>query len=308
MRRVILENDGLRLNIMAKKNEKIVVVLLTHNRKELLQQGLEGLFNQTHPINKIIIVDSLSTDGTYETLYDKGIIDQKNIRYERLNENKGPSGGFAEGINFALEENPDWIWILDDDIKPHKDCLKSLYEYKDISQCIAPLREGKTVPFFNPAIGVSTHRKSLSFDKGKDIVFSNTCCFEGMLIHKDVVSKIGTPDERFFQVYSDTIYGFVASLYTNIVHVKKAVMHRLLPEKKPITNRRVYLLMRNHVLVRQYLTDYGVIHPLFFNTVFVLMIIYYSTVMTIKSRSWGMPYSVIKGLIHGYGGKFGSPK
>lgn len=292
---------------MAKKNEKVVAVLLTHNRKKMLQEGLEGLFHQSYPIEKIIIIDSLSTDGTFECLRDEGIIGRENIRYERLNENKGPSGGFAEGIKIALEEKPIWVWLLDDDIKPHKDCLKSLLMHKDISQCIAPLREGKTVPFFNPAIGLSTHRKSLSFDKGKDFVFTNTCCFEGMLLHKDIIDKIGIPDERFFQVYSDTIYAFVASLYTNVVHVKSAVMHRLLPDKKPITGRRVYLLIRNHFLVKEYLTKHEVIHSLFFNAIFVLMIMYYATFMAIKSRSPGMPLNVIKGLIDGYRGKFGFP-
>jgi len=292
---------------MTKKNEKVVAVLLTHNRKEMLQEGLEGLFEQSRKVDKIIIVDSLSTDGTFECLKDKGIIEQKNIRYERLSENKGPSGGFAEGIKFALEEKPAWVWLLDDDIKPHKDCLKSLLKYKDISQCIAPLREGKTVPFFNPAIGISTHRQSLSFNTGKDFVFTNTCCFEGMLIHKDIIDKIGTPDERFFQVYSDTIYGFVASLYTNVVHVKNAVIHRLLPEKKPVTGRRVFLLIRNHFLVKEYLTKHKVIHSLFFNVIFVLLVLYYAIFMTVKSQSPSMAFYVIKGLINGYRGKFGFP-
>ena len=67
----------------------------------------------------------------------------------------------------------------------------------------------------------------------KDVVFTNTCCFEGMLLHVDLIRKAGVPDERFFQVNGDTVYGFVLSLYTNIVHVKAAVIHRLLTEKKP---------------------------------------------------------------------------
>jgi GT2 family glycosyltransferase len=293
---------------MNKRDEKIIAVLLTHNRKDLLQEGLKGLLSQTYPLEKVIVVDSVSTDGTYETLREKGIIDRSDIRYIRLKENKGPSGGFAEGITYALEENPTWVWILDDDISPKEDCLEALLEFRDISQCIAPYREGKTVPFFNPAIGVTSHSKSLSFDTGKSFVFTNTCCFEGMLLHADLIKKIGVPDERFFQVYGDTMYGFVSSIYTNVVHVKKAVIHRLLPGKKPVTSRRVYLLVRNHFLVKEYLKKYDLLRPSLFVSIFVLMILYYSTVMAFRTRSISMPFAVIKGIVHGLSGKFGAPK
>ena len=293
---------------MNKNTLKIVAVLLTHNRKELLQKGLDGLFCQTRPVDQIIIVDSLSTDGTYELLLDKGILGRSNVKYVRLLENKGPSGGFAEGIKLAQHESADWIWILDDDIVPDKECLSTLLLYKDISHCIAPNRDDKTVPFFNPAIGITSHRKKLSFNGYKDYVFGNTCCFEGMLMNAALIDKAGLPDERFFQVYGDTVYGFVISLYTNIVHVKGAMVNRLLPVKKPISSRRVYLLVRNHFLVREYLQKNEILHPVLFDLIFALMILYYFFIMPFKARAVSMPFAVIKGLFHGFIGKFGAPK
>ena len=292
---------------MKKIDEKIIAVLLTRNRKDLLQEGLRGLFNQTVPIDKILIVDSVSTDGTFETLNNKGILKRSNVKYIKLNDNKGPSGGFAEGIKHAMKENPTWVWILDDDIFPQETCLENLLKFKQISHCIAPYRD-KTVPFFNPAIGLSSHNTNLSFNTGKDFVFTNTCCFEGMLINANLIKKIGLPDERFFQVYGDTIYGFVASIYTNIVHVKKAIIVRLLPTKKPLTSKRVYLLIRNHFLVKEYLKKYDLYRPSFFISVFVLMILYYSTIMAFKTLSIRMPFSVVKGILDGLSGKFGVPR
>jgi hypothetical protein len=123
-----------------------------------------------------------------------------------------------------------------------------------------------------------------------------------------LIKKAGVPDERFFQVNGDTVYGFVLSLYTNIVHVKRAVIHRLLTEKKPITSRRAYLLVRNHFLVKEYLRKYDLLRPGFFNSAFFLLIFYYSTVMAFKTRSIGMPFAVFKGVMHGLLGKFGAPK
>ena len=247
------------VNNESKKKEKVVAVILTHNRKKLLLEGLKGIFNQTYLLEKIIILDSNSTDGTYEILKEEGIIDRLNVEYVKLKQNKGPSGGFAKGINLAMKENPDWVWVLDDDISPKEDCLESLMEYRNISSCIAPYRQGKTVPFFNPAIGITSHSKNLSFNNGKEFVFSNTCCFEGMLLNANLINKVGVPDERFFQVYGDTIYGFICSIHTNIIHVKKAFICRLLPEKKPLTNRRVYLSVRNMFLVKEYLKKYNLL-------------------------------------------------
>lgn len=293
--------------MMKKLDEKVVAVILTQNRKDLLQKGLKGLFSQTTPIYKILIVDSVSTDGTFQALSAKGILKRSNVKYIRLKENKGPSGGFAEGIKCAIKENPSWVWILDDDIFPEKKCLENLLKFKKISQCIAPYRD-KTVPFFNPAIGLSSHNSSLSFNTGKDYVFTNTCCFEGMLINAKIINKIGLPDERFFQVYGDTIYGFVASIHTNIVHVKNAVMVRLLINKKPLTSKRVYLLIRNHFLVREYLKKFNLYRPSFFISIFMLMILYYSIIVAIKNQSIRMSFSVFKGIFDGLTGKFGVPK
>ena len=290
------------------KKKKIVAVILTHNRKNLLLEGLKSIFNQTYSIYKIIIVDNKSSDGTHEKLKNKGILNRSDVEYIRLDQNKGPSGGFAEGINYAIKENPDWVWILDDDISPRPECLEFLMEYGEISSCIAPYREGKTVPIFNPAIGITSHSKSLSFDGGKEYIFSNTCCFEGMLLHSNLIKKIGLPDERFFQVYGDTIYGFVSSIYTNIVHVKKASIIRLLPEKKPITNKRVYLSVRNMFLVREYLKKYNLLRPGLFTITFISIVLHYSILMTIKTRSIGMPFAVFKGIVHGIRGKFVAPK
>jgi len=296
------------MNEHNKQSEKVVAVVLTHNRKNLLLETLEGLFAQTRPLDKIIIVDSVSTDGTFDELKQKGIIDKSNVQYVRLEENKGPSGGFGEGMPLALEEGATWIWIVDDDISPADDCLETLLKHEDISHCMLPYREGKTIPFFNPAIGLATHSKSLSFTNEKELIFTNIGSFEGMLIHKDVISKIGVPDERFFMVAGDTMYSFMASLHTNVLHVKKAVMHRLLTGKKPLTNRRAYLFVRNHFLVKEYLQKSDTFRAGLFYTVFALLILNYSTIIAFKTRSPIMPLAVAKGIMHGIRGKFGAPK
>ncbi len=55
---------------------------------------------------------------------------------------------------------------------------------------------------------------------------TNTACFEGGLFHRDVVSKIGFPDKRFFIYWDDCIYGYLASKVTDSVVVSDVILKR----------------------------------------------------------------------------------
>ena len=49
---------------MGRMHDKVNAVIVTHDRVDLLKQSVEGLLRQSYELNKIIIVDNASTDGT----------------------------------------------------------------------------------------------------------------------------------------------------------------------------------------------------------------------------------------------------
>ena len=53
----------------------INAVVVTCNRCELLKQTIDALLNQTYPLNKIVIINNASTDGTKE--YLDSVIDNR---------------------------------------------------------------------------------------------------------------------------------------------------------------------------------------------------------------------------------------
>jgi GT2 family glycosyltransferase len=71
-------------------------------------------------------VDNASSDGTPELLRERGLLDRPGVRYVRLDENLGSSGGFARGFELAAESAADWLWTMDDDAEPAPDCLERL--------------------------------------------------------------------------------------------------------------------------------------------------------------------------------------
>ncbi|GIV40180.1 MAG: rhamnosyltransferase [Thermonema sp.] len=108
-----------------KKNKKVIAVVVTYNRLELLKQCIEALRKQSHPLEGILVVNNGSTDGTSEWLAE-----QKDI-YAVHQENLGGAGGFYTGFAEALKQNVDWVWAMDDDCIAHPEALQALVQQAD---------------------------------------------------------------------------------------------------------------------------------------------------------------------------------
>ena len=106
--------------------KKVVAVVVTYNRKELLKECIDALLNQEYSQCKILIVDNASTDGTVE--YIKEYIEKNKIIYTNTGSNLGGAGGFNYGMKEAYKMGCDFVWLMDDDCIVHKDTLSKLIE------------------------------------------------------------------------------------------------------------------------------------------------------------------------------------
>lgn len=110
---------------MIKEYEKIIIVVVTYNRKLTLKRCLFSLLAQSQLPDLIIIVDNASTDGTEEML-QKEFSNHSLLAYVNLGTNLGGAGGFHFGSKLAIEKGADWVCLMDDDCLPDKDCLRQL--------------------------------------------------------------------------------------------------------------------------------------------------------------------------------------
>lgn len=104
--------------------DSVLALVVTHNRKALLEECLQRLLEQTHRPAEVLVLDNASTDGT------EAMVQQQfpQLRYVRLPENTGAAGGFHHGLALARNLEHDWIWLLDDDAHPEPESLFHLLE------------------------------------------------------------------------------------------------------------------------------------------------------------------------------------
>lgn len=260
--------------------QSIAAVVVTYNRVDLLSECVVALSTQSQPLDCIYIIDNCSTDRTEDTVQQLIKSLKTKIKYIRLDTNTGGSGGFNRGVQEAIEDGHHWIWLMDDDVEPYPEGLKNLLKYQQYSKCIHGQRTSTdgTVYFweaeFTPKLGLAIPYADISFKKGRSYCEVNVGCFEGMLIHRDIVKKIGYPDPRFFIAWDDTIYGYLASKYTPVLYVKELALKRKrslnyieLGFRKLAKTSDLYRYyhIRNRSLVKQYLQNEPTFSPLLFN-------------------------------------------
>ena len=172
--------------------ETIAAVVVTFNRLTLLKECIEGLRNQTHKLDSIIVINNGSTDGTDIWLNEQ--LDLHVIHQENL----GGAGGFARGINEAYERDFEWIWVMDDDGLPNLDCLEKLLIEKSNYKVIAPLvintEHPKEVSFVNP-LNLSD---VISVQNKCRVIINWATFLNGILFNRYVIEKVGLPNKDLF--------------------------------------------------------------------------------------------------------------
>ena len=104
---------------------RAVAVVVTHERLDLLRASLAAVLAQTRRPDAVVVVDNASTDGTAEAVRTQ----HPDVDLVVLPSNTGGAGGFALGIQRALEaHDADLLWLLDDDTVPCPDALARLLD------------------------------------------------------------------------------------------------------------------------------------------------------------------------------------
>ena len=263
------------------KKNTVVAVVVTYNRKELLIECLNAIMAQTYSVSSIVLIDNASTDGTYEALSEKGYINNEKIRYIKMKENTGGSGGFFEGLKRIKEQQYDWVWIMDDDTIPTSNCLEKLIEANQIIQNKSANRK---VSFLASAIyGANGEYMNLPSVSNKPsnngyaywyeflvdgIVNISDATFVSLLVNTNAIKECGLPCKDYFIWGDDTEYTTrLTKFYGDAFFVGNSIaIHKrynakalsIENEDDPQRMKMYHYLFRNQLINRQY---YGKCKP-----------------------------------------------
>ena len=180
-------------------NDKVIAVIVTYNRKELLKESIEALLNQYYKNLSILIVDNHSTDGTRE--YIENYINDKKIIYKDTGSNLGGAGGFNFGIKEAYNIGCDYMWIMDDDCIVNQDSLENLVKAaKTLKNNFGFLsskvlwKDGNICNMNIPKKTFSTWEKDFETNYQKIAMAS----FVSLFIKSSIVKEFGLPIKEFF--------------------------------------------------------------------------------------------------------------
>ncbi len=104
----------------------IGVVVVTRDRRALLERCLAALAAQERRPDRFYVIDNASSDDTPAYLADSGWTARADVTCIRSETNLGGAGGFALGLERARADGCAWIWLLDDDTLPQPDALARL--------------------------------------------------------------------------------------------------------------------------------------------------------------------------------------
>jgi GT2 family glycosyltransferase len=190
----------------------VVAVVVTWNRRELLEEALAALRAQSHQLDTLVVVDNASTDGTDELLAG-----QSGLDVVRLGQNTGGAGGFAVGIERALTYEPDLVWLLDDDTIPTPaaagELVRAWEEYADpagrppaVLASKVVWTDGRDHPMNTPRQKPGASRAEVASAVQVEAIPIRSASFVSIMCDATVVGERGLPLADYFLWNDDFEY------------------------------------------------------------------------------------------------------
>ncbi|GAA4742685.1 glycosyltransferase family 2 protein [Gordonia alkaliphila] len=186
-------------------SERIIGVVVTHRRRELLAESLQVLCAQDRPLDHLIVVDNAAEPEVAELVAAQSI----STTYLPSQHNLGGAGGFALGMLHALALGADWVWCADDDGRPEgPQVLSTLlscahrHGLGQVSPVVVNIDEPDALAFPLRRGLVWRRRRSELFADGEtqtdDLLPDIASLMNGALFAAATLDRIGVPDLRLF--------------------------------------------------------------------------------------------------------------
>lgn len=282
------------------KSKSIAIILLNWNNSDFTIECIKSLKKTTYLNKKIIVVDNASSDDSLTKISSNFpeidvIVNSKNL---------GFTGGNNVGIKRALQENFDFIMLLNNDTIVEESFIEPLVDaFGGNVGAVQPLilnypekgtiwnNGGSIDNFLGRFISLDKNKsiKSIEKIKNKRSEWISGCCF---MLRSSLISKIGLLDEKFFVYFEDVDWSIkISDLKLDLIIVQQSrIFHHegaSWNSKKRSSEGYVspythYLNIRNHILIlRKHSKIFNPFGSVFFQT---FKIFAYTTYFLLRFR------------------------
>lgn len=230
---------------------KVYIILVNWNGWGDTVECLHSLEKLNYPDYSIIVVDNGSTDQSVDEIEHRfpGITLLKN------SENRGFAGGNNVGIEYALEQKTDYIWLLNNDTVVDRQALSHLVERmeedQDIGICgskliyyhqrdtIQVLAGGSYNKWLSTTNNFGQHQpveapvNSRQIEDKLDFVIGAS-----MLVSRRFLDEVGWLSEDYFLYYEEIDWGIRAQPHFSLGFAPGSVVYHKEGASTKATNRR----------------------------------------------------------------------
>lgn len=208
---------------------RILAVVVTYNRKQLLEECLECLKRQTLPCD-ILVVDNASTDGTGEWLKGE---QAACVLYYNTGANLGGAGGFSAGMKEGVRRGYSYLWVMDDDTMPEPDALEQIWAVSDLLSgnygflsSFVRWTDGRPCEMNVPGVSRTWRENIDRLPQG--MLRVDYASFVSLFLPASVIRDVGLPIRQFFIWADDMEYSLrISRKYPCYFVQKSQVIHKM---------------------------------------------------------------------------------
>lgn len=234
----------------------VCAVVVTYNRRALLQECLVALAAQERRPERVLVVDNASTDGTAAWIR----AEHPEVQLLALAENQGGAGGFHEGLRAAHASGATWAWLMDDDTIPEPGALAALLRGPELAGDLPrPLLLASQVLWTDGSLHPMNHPGFVR-DQPEHFVAScehgllpiRTATFVSVLVHRDAIDTHGLPMKHYFLWSDDMEYtARITRHHAGYLVPDSVVLHKTRTAHTAVsdTGGRFYFHVRNSLFM-----------------------------------------------------------